>query len=308
MLAGCSHTGFTLLFFIVELRTSYHDTDEFLTFNHKANAGSYRKMNQPGYVLHRLNSIKDQLPPGTDANETGVSCLIVDRKRYCAKELSTEETNDLFLPSFNSTTSGMIPTGFMNNGIHSSTDDHQRAIVRRFDTLRYKYLTPGIDGRPKSFIDLSQQNTKLYAQDQWDRSNPNSHTWATHLPMKNLCKKENSKRLPKFKTMIKEERFLIGHYLGSLDSYGFRDDARKGGIRSYDIWKKRANLTNNEVSHAVRPWLRGFVELVGGPDVASHLLQDAGKFPVDYNVSRIKDNYHNTYDFNKNTKKRKKNK
>ena len=106
-------------------------------------------MNQPGYVLHRLNSIKDQLPPGTDANETGVSCLIVNRRRYCAKELSTEETNDLFLPSFNSTTSGMIPTGFMNNGIHSSTDDHQRAIVRRFDTLRYKYLTPGTDGLPK---------------------------------------------------------------------------------------------------------------------------------------------------------------
>ena len=75
---------------------------------------------------------------------------------------------------------------------------------------------------------------------------------------------------------------MINHYLGSFESYSFRDDARKGGVRTYEIWKRKSNQTKGDSSTVIRPWLKGFVELVGGPDVASHLLQNAGVFPEDY--------------------------
>lgn len=291
------------------LRTSFHDNDEFLTFDHWANntditASSSWKMEQPGYVLYKLNSIKKRLPPDTHVNETGFSCLVVQRRRYCAMELSTEETNDLFSPSSDSISRSTFPEGFMNISIDSSTDEDRKIVTRRFDTLRYKYLTKGIDGSPKSFIDLSQPNPQLYIRDRW----PNNETggplrWSPHRAMSGLCNKEEVSRLSKIKRMVKEERFTIGHYLGSFESYSFRDDARQGGIRSYEIWKERSNQTKGEFSHVVRPWLRGFVELVGGPDVASYLLQDAGKFPDDYNVTSRINEFKDTYDFNRGKKK-----
>lgn len=257
-------------------------------------------MEQPGYVLHKLNSIKNQLPLDTDVNETGLSCFAVDRRRYCANELSTEETNDLFstTPSDSSTTGGIVPEGFMNSSIDSSTDEDRKTIVGLFDTLRYKYLTHGGDGMPKTFVDLSQRNPKLYAQNKW-KPKVKNHSWRVHSVMVDLCKKESKERLSEIKSMVKEENFVINHYLGSFESYSFRDDARQGGLRTYGIWKKRANSTRGEFSDTIRPWLRGFVELVGGPNVASFLLQDAGKFPDDYDVvSRMKE-YNATYDFNK---------
>jgi len=268
--------------------TSYIDTDEFLTFE-----DSSQKMEEPGYVLHKLNEIKKQLPPDTHVNDIGNSCLVVDRRKYCAKESSTEEINELFSPSLDNTIGGIVPEGFMNSSIDSTDDDH-KAIVGRFDTLRYKYLTKGLDGRPKSFIDLSQRNPKLYVQDQ-NKTNPNK--WTSHKVMHSLCRAGGRHRLGKFERMARGEKFIVNHYLGSFESFSFRNDAR-GGVRA-SLWKERATETEGEVSQAIRPWLRGFVELVGGPNVASYLLQHAGKFTDDYDViSRIND-YNSTYDYKK---------
>ena len=304
-------------------RTSYHDTDEFFTFEHEMKidgkmkditADGSQKMKQPGYVLHRLNSIKRLQPRNSYVNDTGLSCIVAERRRYCANELSKEETNDLFALSSNGTTSGIIPKGFMNSSIDSGTYEERETIIRRFDTLRFKYLTKGMDGMPKSVMDLSQRNPQLYIQDQWydtHRDNPwfknkkGRHKWNTHRPMQDLCSHEQKNRLSEIQKLVNEERFQINHYLGSFESYSFRNDARQGGLRTFDIYQERAHQTKGEFSHVIRPWLTGFIELVGGPDVATYLLQDAGKFPEDYNISsRIRD-YNTTYDFNKYKRKRK---
>lgn len=72
----------------------------------------------------------------------------------------------------------------------------------------------------------------------------------------------------------------INHYLGSWESYSFRDDARRGGERSHEQWEYKAT-TNGEFSDDnIRPWLRGFVETMG-QDGAKELLQDAG-LPKNY--------------------------
>lgn len=84
----------------------------------------------------------------------------------------------------------------------------------------------------------------------------------------------------------------INHYLGSWQSYNVRpNDARKGlnstdkskrwseNAKSYENWLQKSRETRGGESIVVRPWLTGFIQLVGGPKIAAYLLQDAGVFP-----------------------------
>ena len=71
-----------------------------------------------------------------------------------------------------------------------------------------------------------------------------------------------------------------------------------GKKRSYDTWFKKANLTNNgETSTIAWPWMRGFVDLVGGDEIASYLLRDAGKFPSGYNITEKDEDWKIQYTF-----------
>ena len=263
-------------------------------------------MQQPGYILDRLNAIKQQSPPPDETTppETRFSCLVVYRKKHCAKELSKEEVNDLFLPSSDGTKDAVIPDGFMSSSISGSSNeyDDRESIVRRFDTLRYKYLMPGYDGNkeknkfgnPKSFIDLSQSHVKQYVE----THSYSKELWDVHFVMRSLCKEEEKGRLSDIQDDLGKERFIMSHFLGSVESYSFRKDARQGGLRNYETWLEQSEVTDGEVMIAMQQWLKGFVELVGGTDVASYLLQDAGKFPYYFDVESRIDEMHQTYDFN----------
>jgi hypothetical protein len=79
--------------------------------------------------------------------------------------------------------------------------------------------------------------------------------------------------------------FVLWH--GSWEAYSFRNDARKGGDRNYAAWFERSNMTTRYggMSIVAWPWMRGFVDLVGGTEIALYLLHDAGKFPLDYNAT-----------------------
>lgn len=115
--------------------------------------------------------------------------------------------------------------------------------------------------------------------------------------MVELCKKEELNRLRSITTLLHNERFSLNHYLGSWAAYSFRDDARQGGLRNYQVWHERSTMTQGEYSHVVRPWLTGFVHLVGGVEVASYLLQEAGKFPPQHNLTARQQEYEHTYDW-----------
>jgi hypothetical protein len=106
-------------------------------------------------------------------------------------------------------------------------------------------------------------------------------------------------------TLLNEEQFVINHYSGSWESYSARpNDSRIGGLRTYETWYEKStlcvtaaraginNITNTNsaeddndndstsisTSIVSRPWLKGFVDQVGGPKIASFLLQDSGQF------------------------------
>jgi hypothetical protein len=82
--------------------------------------------------------------------------------------------------------------------------------------------------------------------------------------------------------MCKSKSFLpytlpigIHHYLGSWEQYSYRDDARDGGdAHSYETWQRKGSAlvsTDDEI----RPWIGGFVNMVGNATALS-LLEGAG--------------------------------
>jgi len=117
------------------------------------------------------------------------------------------------------------------------------------------------DGPAKAIIDVS----KVEEEDFKEGANP-------HRPLKDVCPKAfyNFDKLP----------IGVYHYLGSWESFSYRDDARDGHIRSYEKWADLAYKRGGGPDDFLRPWIRGFVDLVG-EEAAKHLFRDAG-LPREY--------------------------
>ena len=91
----------------------------------------------------------------------------------------------------------------------------------------------------------------------------------THRPVRSLCPSQ-----------YVEYVFPIGihHYMGSLESFTYRDDPRKNNVKSVQAWKNRATRKEGGFDDEIRPWLDGFVKLVG-KNVSLKLLEGAGVLP-----------------------------
>mmetsp|Transcript_51239 Transcript_51239/g.57262 ORF Transcript_51239/g.57262 Transcript_51239/m.57262 type:complete len:177 (+) Transcript_51239:64-594(+) len=118
--------------------------------------------------------------------------------------------------------------------------------------------------------------------------------WNPHTVLPVYCADELKHRSSYITQLLKEEKFVMNHYLGSWDSYSRPNDSRMGGLRTYDAWLERSNFTRGEFSIVSRPWLKGFVQLVGGPKIAAYLLQDAGKISRANNNNDISGNDDNS--------------
>ncbi|CAB9529743.1 expressed unknown protein [Seminavis robusta] len=87
-----------------------------------------------------------------------------------------------------------------------------------------------------------------------------------HRPIPSIC------QAPWVKD--KEAGLRINHYLGSWESFSFRDDSRRGGERSREAWEFQAG-DQQETDDNIRPWLDGLVQ-TEGYDKAKELLHGAG--------------------------------
>ena len=284
---------------------SYHDLDEYISFQHKTDGiindsgkditiiGQQKFKNQPYYIYNKLNQIKKQAEAIVQQHEqhhannnTGGSssslmgCISIHRKRFCSKEDEDE-------------------------------DENKYDYIKKFDTLRYKYLTPNRDGQPKSFLDLSQPGPKAYAMGEYDSNNEqrNHHikysasnkVWNPHTVMPMYCQEEEKSRSKTIKSLIGNEKFVMNHYLGSWESYSARpNDSRIGGLRTYEAWLERSNFTNGQTSIVSRPWFNGFIHFIcdDDPTIAAYLLQDAGK--IDYGYASNNNNNNNSNNDNDN--------
>jgi hypothetical protein len=78
--------------------------------------------------------------------------------------------------------------------------------------------------------------------------------------------------------------FLSDHFLVVLLFHcsSFRDDSRKGGEKSRQVWEFRSNETEGGSTDQIRPWIGGFVAAMG-EERAFLLLKDAG-LPQNFKV------------------------
>ena len=157
-----------------------------------------------------------------------------------------------------------------------SSDEEIRAGVpvgfdpHRLETLRWRHRAKDrddTDGLGKSVMQVNRMSEADFA----DGGN-------AHRPLKSICPHPFHKY-----TMS----VGIHHYLGSWEAYSFRDDARKGTLRSREQWERRATMDAGGADDIMRPWLAGFVESVGN-DVALELLRDAG-LPIDHRKDRFEE-------------------
>lgn len=122
----------------------------------------------------------------------------------------------------------------------------------------YLFVIPFYSGPSKSIIDVSRVVPKDFG----------AHN--AHRPLKGLCPNPflGYNRLP----------LGIYHYLGSWESYSYREDARDGLHRSRDRWMQRATKNSGGVDDHMRHWMTGFVNMVG-EDSAKQLFSQQGLPP-----------------------------
>jgi hypothetical protein len=143
----------------------------------------------------------------------------------------------------------------------------------RLDTIRYRYqATPRergkTDGLAKAVVDVSRLPPGVLEI---------APDGSAHRPFRSdaVCRHA----FPPAQVLP----LVIHHYLGSWEAFSFRDDARKGTLRTREKWEARSGLRDGGRNDDAAAWLSEFAAWVG-PDQAKRLLQGAG-LPPGYAMS-----------------------
>jgi hypothetical protein len=127
-----------------------------------------------------------------------------------------------------------------------------------FETLRWRYHglphNQSLHGNPKVILDVAAIPER-YLSDV---------VFSIHRPVMDIC----SRHVDLAFTSFRRQPIAVNHYLGSWERYSGRQDKR----RSRAKYKTKANQRRG-VDDGVRPWLKGFVDLLG-IDLAVELLGD----------------------------------
>jgi hypothetical protein len=240
-----------------------NDSDEFVVYNH-AGGDQYEEWENKMQERHDASAVhgnfkrikpSGNLPPPT----TGQAGAMI---KYIRHEKAAN------LEYYQSPCIGIPRLMF---GAHESSDSKALAVhsgsaadssidVNRLDTLRWRHHAHRNDfvknALGKVIMDVSLIDI--------EKSPP---FMSLHRPIKTICK------APWHDDWNSGLR--INHYLGSWESYSFRDDSRRGGERSREQWEYKATTNEEETDDNIRPWLDGFVQ-EHGPDKAKELLDGAG--------------------------------
>jgi len=198
------------------------------------------------------------------------SCLSFRRKLFTPagssyEELAKDVPTALLQPNDNDDVA--FPKGEVTGNASSS-------IALNLDTIRYRYrqdLNAG-NGNPKSLIDLSAVSLdEIESHEVLSQMGP-------HFPFFRVCPRgpDSTFKTPYQGVLLP---LVVHHYLGTWEEYSCRDDAR--GLNdnttphSRASWFNHANHKEGGATDEIRPWLQGFVNMVG-VDEAKRLLEGAG--------------------------------
>jgi hypothetical protein len=230
--------------------TTFYDVDEYVVANEHVLGANLSKglVGQPGYISTMLRDVqnnsyvKPQGHYGDEAHEhwldhfDATPCFILPRTVYGATE------------SNHSQVMAGVPSLLTEVAVH-------------LDTMRYRYRSMRrdggqTDGPGKSVMDVSRLTSDAL-----------NGVTRVHRVFSAICRDSwvNYNRVP----------MALHHYLGSFEAYSYRSDARGPGHTSREAWLSRFAGRDDGADDEVRPWLQGFVNLVGA-DEAFKLLQGAG--------------------------------
>ena len=148
--------------------------------------------------------------------------------------------------------------------VANSTVVYPGLDMRRLQTIRYRFhnrvFRNKMNGPQKTILNVQKVNASV-------------EVITPHRPAPKICFPENQ-----------TTPFIMYHYLGSWEAYSFRDDYRKGNVRSYESWRVKQSRSKYYGVYLTN-WLSGFIKQVGLEKV-TRLLGNAGLDPV-YNAVRF---------------------
>lgn len=261
--------------------TSYHDVDEYLAINADQVSNARTLFQRPGSLIDMVKRYSN--PTTNNSNATNTTTIVVTNNNDTTIYNNWNDTTitktaepGYWFTHFQQSCCITLPrvlygavesTNMEEIGVQDMPSSILKMDVRQFDTLRWRYRTTSprgmSDGLAKSIMDVS----KLRPQDYTGGSD-------IHKALKSICPH----------TWLKYDYPLgFHHYLGSWEQYSYREDARKGHIRTYEKWKARSLLMGGGYDDEICGWVQGFVQQVGD-DVAVALLKDVG-LPLNYTIS-----------------------
>ena len=233
--------------------TVYYDTDEYMVINNASVPDGPQLLQQPGSILRMVHKYNNDITKQRSTNTSSSFKEPIFWYKYFNQSACIMIARTLFgaVESTNAQISKDVPS-FLD--------------PKQFDTLRYRYRA----------YNQSYQDRKFPGKAIMDVSKLKEGTfvWANaHRPHR-ICKQLDIH--PKYNSLP----IGIHHMLGSWESYSFREDARKNDLKSFETWQERSMQKAGGADDDARPWIAGFVELVG-EKAAKDLLEDAG-LPPDY--------------------------
>lgn len=163
-----------------------------------------------------------------------------------------------------------------DNHIDNNMPPLPQELVQQLDTMRWFYHADATDfdrnGLGKTIVDLKRIDIPKSQQ----QSSFFSHPVNPHRPFQDYCRDPKRIRDLNHNTLVR-----IHHYVGTWETYSFRNDSRKGAERSREAWEFRATHSGSSVGGKctdIVPWLEGFLKYYGHA-TAMQLLEGAGLPP-----------------------------
>lgn len=241
---------------------SLHDSDEYMVYNHPGGDDAVfhnwqdkqqARLDERNRNGEHLTLMKPSITPPTTAEVGGMLKYI---RQEQAAGLKYYQSPCIGVPRL------------MFGADESTVNERNRNIpagidTDNLDTIRWRKHSKRNDfvknALGKVLIDVSRVNMAK-----------TPYFESLHRPIKSIC------TAPWHNDW--ESGLRINHYLGSWESYSFRDDARRGGERSREQWEYKATTNSEGTDDIIRPWVSGFVE-THGLAKAQQLLHGAGLPP-----------------------------
>jgi len=245
--------------------TAYIDIDEYVSINSDAISDSWTPFSFPGSILR-------------------LSQILSDETRERSSDVPAA-----WYQLFRNSSCVTLPRALIS-AVNSSKAKIERDVPKfinpeDFDTLRFRYRATSrfssrksysINNWGKSIIDLKRVKPEHFLTEEEFPIAMGSEGIA-HRPLPKIC--------PRRRVFPHFEELPLGifHYLGSWESYSCRDDAREtvnaslpSFTHNFDKWKVRSVMHDGEEDDQMRPWIGGFVRVVGENN-ARYLLEGAGQ-------------------------------